>query len=134
MNIPPFFAYGFGCLTVWFFCVQYFNAPPYPIVSTQENSHNPDNLLEPVVPRLMTHRYRYQLYLLLFIGITQFLYFLLAQLLPVFVVGFCIYLASQFNTRNLEKRSQKRFKVEPAVVDLAAAPESGQGTLLPEAA
>jgi|GEM_PF-6852034 len=76
-------SYGFGFMTVWFFCIRFFNEPLYPIVDRQGEVLDPDYLLEPVSPRLMTNRYRYRFYLFLFIVITEGLYVLIAELLPL---------------------------------------------------
>ncbi len=84
-NMMIFLSYGFGFITVWFFCIRFFNEPLYSIVEVKGDVPEQDHLLDPVSPRLMTNRYRYRFYLFLFIVITEVLYILLPELLPQFL-------------------------------------------------
>jgi len=83
MFTHPLFAYGFGFIVVFLFCLHYFNEPKYKVVDTKlVKGSDKDRLVEPVCPRFMTNRYIYRYYLILFIVFSELLYIIVANLLP----------------------------------------------------
>ena len=86
MQILEKISFLFGAFIVLLFCIRYFNEPKYPLVEMDnDNVDNPDIVLEPAFPKFMTKRYQYNLYLIIFILITETLYLLLSFYLPFFL-------------------------------------------------
>ena len=76
----------FGFLIVLMFSVSYFNEPKYSFLDEDEGDQNDeDRILEPALPRQMTNRYQYNLYLFIFILFAELLFIIMAKLLPQFL-------------------------------------------------
>ncbi len=75
----------FGFLIVLIFSINYFNEPQYSFLDDDAEQNDEDRVLEPALPRLMTNRYQYNLYLFIFILFTELLFVILANLLPQFL-------------------------------------------------
>lgn len=79
-------SFFFGSFIVLLFCLRYFNEPKYPLVRMDMgNTDDPDIVLEPAFPKFMTKRYQYNLYLIVFVLVTETLYLLLSVYLPYFM-------------------------------------------------
>lgn len=75
-----------GAFIVLMFCLRYFNEPKYPLAfPDKEGNRMFDVALEPALPKLMTYRYRYNLFLWLFIATVEALYIVIAFYLPKFL-------------------------------------------------
>ena len=79
-------SFSLGAFIVWMFCVRYFNEPKYPLPIDQRDG---DRLFgispEPVLPKLMTYRYRYNFYLWFFIFTVEAIYLVITYYLPMFI-------------------------------------------------
>jgi len=80
--------YLIGTIFVVMAAVRFFNAPPMePKEKKIQDILHSEPAIEPVIPKYVTERTRYYLYLSAFIGITLILYFFVSLIFPYVIAG-----------------------------------------------
>jgi hypothetical protein len=82
---PIIAIYFFGGMTIVFaFAVNYFNQPSYKFADDEKRAigNQEDLMLEPALPKYLTDRFEYNLYLFAYVLVTEFIYVLLVLFLP----------------------------------------------------
>ena len=78
-----------GAFIVFIFAVNYFNQPSYKFADDDKsiNGDQEDLMLEPALPKYLTDRFEYNLYLIAYVLVTQAIYVLLVLFLPDLLSG-----------------------------------------------
>lgn len=84
MNGITFFYFLVGFMIVFLFSIKYFNQPSYNLVDVNNASADDQDgeLLEPALPKYLTERFEYNLFLSVYVLVTELIYVLLVIFMP----------------------------------------------------